>query len=49
VRSNQLDGYRSLYHIGKNMLHLEESQAQQPSVAFLSLPAMKDEISRSKI
>jgi hypothetical protein len=49
VRSNQLDGYRFLYHIGKNMLHLEESQAQQPSVALLSLPGLNAEVSRSKI
>jgi hypothetical protein len=48
-RGNQLDGYRSLYHIVKNMPRLEENQTQQPSVALLSLHAMKDEISRSKI
>lgn len=36
---NQLEGYRSNCHIGKNMLFLNESQEQQPSVALLSSPA----------
>ncbi|OFZ69079.1 MAG: hypothetical protein A2V79_11705 [Betaproteobacteria bacterium RBG_16_56_24] len=48
-RSNQLERYRSSYHIGENMRYSKESQEQQPSVAHLSLLGLKAGVSRSKI